>query len=92
MIGFLPQDKELHAQRLASRSSSSLVLDEDMSKPQAEQDSLNFHCQHALQEASSDSDDLRFDLAPSQEEVADSGGELSQLAFFSIRVSSQSNL
>ena len=81
VIGFLPQDKELHAQRLGSRPSSSPDFDEDMSKPQAEQDSLNFHCQHALQEASSDSDDLRFDLVPSQEEVADSGGELYSTSF-----------
>ena len=81
VIGFLPQDKELHEQRLASRSSSSTDLDEDMSKQQAEQDSLNFQCQHALQEASSDSDDLSFDLVPSQEEVADSGGELYTTSF-----------
>ena len=42
VIGFLPADKELHEQMLASRSSSSTDLDEDPSKPQVEQDSLTF--------------------------------------------------
>ena len=81
MIGFLPQDKELHEQRLASRSSSSPDLDEDVSKPQAEQDNLNFQCQHALQETSSNSDDLSFNLVPRQKVVADSGGELYTTSF-----------
>ena len=36
VIGFLPADKELHEQKLASRSSSSIDLDEDTSKQQDE--------------------------------------------------------
>ena len=81
VIGFLPADKELHEQSLASRSSSSVDLDEDTSKQQVEQDSLNFQCQHVLQEAFDDNDDLSFNLVPSKEEVADSGGELYTTSF-----------
>ena len=81
VIGFLPEDKELHEQRLASRSSSSIDLDEDTSEQQVEQDSLNFQCQHVLQEAFDDSADLSFDLVPCREEVADSGGELPVISF-----------
>ena len=47
VIGFLPEDKELHEQELASSSSSSIDLDEDPSKQQVEQDSLNFQCQQS---------------------------------------------
>ena len=61
---------------LASQPSSSPDLAEDMSKHQAEQDCMNFQCQHDLQDVSSNRDDLSFDLVPSQEAVADSGGEL----------------
>ena len=46
VIGFLPADKELREQMLASRSSSSIDLDEDPSKSQVEQDSLTCQCQH----------------------------------------------
>ena len=74
VIGFLPADKELHEQRLASGSSSSTDLDEDLSKQHAEQDSLNFQCQPVLQEAAEEDDDLSFDLVRSKEEVADTGG------------------
>ena len=81
VISFLPADKELHEQSLASRSSSSVDLDEDTSKQQVEQDSLNFQCQYVLQEAFDDNDDLSFNLAPSKEEVADSGGELYTTSF-----------
>ena len=81
VIGFLPADKELHEQKLASRSSSSTDLDEDMSKQQVEQDSLNLQCQSVLQEAFHDNDDLIFDLVSSEEEVADSGGELQPHSF-----------
>ena len=81
VIGFLPEDKELHEQRLASRSSSSIDLDEDTHKQQAEQDSLNFQCQHVLQEAFDDNDDLSFQCVPCKEEVADSGGELQLPSF-----------
>ena len=76
VIGFLPADRELHAQSLASRSSSSVDLDEDISKHQVKQDSLNCQCQHVLPAASDANDGLNFDLTSSQEEVADSGGEL----------------
>ena len=81
VIGFLPEDKELHEQMLASRSSSSIDLDEDTSEQQVEQDSLNFQCQHVLQEAFDDNDDLIFDLVPCKGEVADSGGELQATSF-----------
>ena len=80
-IGFLREDKELHEKMLASRSSSSIDLDEDTSEQQVEQDSLNLQCQHVLQEAFDDNDDLRFDLVPCKEEVADSGGELHAPSF-----------
>ena len=73
VIGSLPEDRELHEQTLASRSSSSTDLDEDMSKQQVEQESLNFQCQPVLQEASDHNDDLIFDLVSSEEEAADSG-------------------
>ena len=91
VIGFLPADKELHQQSLASRASSSVDLDEDTSKQQVEQDSLNFQCQHVLPEAFDDNNGLSFDLMPSREEVADSGESFTQLAFFSV-LSSQINL
>ena len=81
VIGFLPANKELHEQRLASTSSSSIDLDEDTSEQPVEQDSLNVQRQHVLQEAFDDSDDLSFDLVPSKEEVADSGGELQATSF-----------
>ena len=47
VIGFLPADKDLHEQRLAFRSSSSLAIDEDTSKSHVEQDSLSLLCQYA---------------------------------------------
>ena len=81
MIGFLPEDKELHEQRLASRSSSSIDLDEGSSKQQVEQDSLNFQCQHVLQATFDEKDDPSFDLMLSKEEVADAGGELQATSF-----------
>ena len=73
--GFLPAGKELHEQSLASRSSSSIDLDEDASKHQVEQDSLTFQCQHVLPAAFDDNDDLSFNLAPCKGEVADTGGD-----------------
>ena len=81
VIGFLPADKELHEQMLASRSYSRTDLDEDPSKPQVEQDSLNFSCQYVLPAASDGQDDPSFDLVPSKGEVADSGGELQATSF-----------
>ena len=50
--GFLLADKEFHEQELASRSSSSIDLDEDTSKHQVEQDSLTFQRQQLLRAAS----------------------------------------
>ena len=77
VIGFLPEDKELHEQELASRSSSSIDLDEDTRKQQVEQDSLTFQRQQVLRAAFDEKEDPIFDdLMPSKEEVADSGGEL----------------
>ena len=67
VIGFLPADKELHEQMLASRSSSSTDLDEDPSKSQVEQDSLTCQCQHVLQAAVVEHDDLSFELRPGKE-------------------------
>ena len=80
-MSFCPEDKELHEQRLASRSSSSIDLDEDTSEQQVEQDILNFQCQHVLQDVSDDNDDPIFDLVPCKGEVADSGGELQATSF-----------
>ena len=76
VTGFLPADKELYEQQLASRPSSSIGLDEDTSEQQVQQDSLNFQCQLVLQEAFDATADLPLDHVPSKEEVADSGGEL----------------
>ena len=81
VIGFLPADKELHEQMLASRSSSSTDLDEDPSKQQVAQNSLNFCCQHVLPAAFDEKDNLSFELVPSKGEVADSGGELQSTSF-----------
>ena len=81
VIGFLLADKELHEQELASRSSSSIDLDEDTSKQQVEQDSLTFQRQQVLRAAFDEKDDPIFDLMPSKEEVADSGGELQAHSF-----------
>ena len=81
VIGFQPVDKDLHEQELASRSSSSIDLDEDASKPQVEQDSLTFQRQQVLRAAFDEKDDPIFELMPSKEEVADSGGELQAHSF-----------
>ena len=65
VIGFLPEDKDLHEQRLASRSSSNLDLDEDIRSKQVDQDSLRFQCSNAFS----------LDLAHGDGKAADSGGE-----------------
>ena len=75
MIGFLPADKDLYEQSLASSSSSSIDLDEDTSKQQVEPDSLTFQCQYVMPAASDDNDDVRFNLVSCKREVADTGGE-----------------
>ena len=81
VIGFLPADKELHEQELASRSSSSIDLDEDTSKQQVEQDSLTFQRQQVLRTAFDEKNDPILDLIPSKEEVATSGGKLPASSF-----------
>ena len=48
VIGFLPEDKKLHEQEIALRSSSSTDLVEDQKQEQDEQDSLNFQCHAEL--------------------------------------------
>ena len=86
--GFLPADKEFHEQELASRSSSSIDLDEDTSKHQVEQDSLTFERQQVLRTASDKKDPI-FYLMPSKEEV-----QLQRESFlaFILIISRQSNL
>ena len=64
------------AWRFASRSSPSLDLDEDTSKPQVAPDSLDFQCQSVLQENLDDRAAFSFDRTHDNGEVADSGGEL----------------
>ena len=82
VIGFLPADKELQTQKSASRSSSSSPdLDEEPTKQQVEQDSLNFQCHPVLQETSDEDGDPSFDLVPGKEEVADTGGEPQATSF-----------
>ena len=61
--------------------SSSTDLDEDTGKQQVEQDSLTFQRQQGLQTAFDEKDEPIFDLMPSKEEVADSGGELQAHSF-----------
>ena len=76
MIGFLPADRELQTQKSASRSSSSSPdLDEEPTRQQVEQDSLNLQCHPVLQETSDEDGDPSFDLVPGKEEVADTEGE-----------------
>ena len=81
VIGFLPEDKELHEKMLASRSSSSIDLDEDTSEQQVEQDSLNFQCQHVLQATFDDSDDPIFDLVPCRKRGCRFRGKLQATGF-----------
>ena len=81
VIGFLSADKELHAQSLASRSSSSVDLDEDTSMRQDAQASLTLERQYVVPKAFANNDGISFDLMSSQEEVAHSGGELYTTSF-----------
>ena len=76
VIGFLPEDKEFHEQKVASRSSSRFDLDEDTSQQLVQQDSLIFQCQQVLQPACDAKNDPIFDLMPSKGQVAVSGGAL----------------
>ena len=82
VIGFLPADKELHEQSLASSSSSSTDLDEYTSKHQRAQDSLAFQCQYVVPLALLEHEDLSFELSSGKEEVADTGGELRAQSFY----------
>ena len=76
-----PADKALQTQKSASRSSSSPDLEEEPTKPQVEQDSLNLQCHPVLQEASDEDGNPSFDLVPGKEEVADTGGEPQATSF-----------
>ena len=76
VIGFLPEDKELHDQKLALQSSSSTDLDED----QSFLDSLHVHENSAC-----------FCL-PCDEDVAVSGGELFTHSFPSMQQQQPKNL
>ena len=93
VIGFLPADRELQTQKSASRSSSSSPdLEEEPTKGQVEQDSVNLQCHPVLQETSDEDGDPSVDLAPGKEEVADTWGEsLTQQAFIPSIFGSQSN-
>ena len=82
VIGFLLADKELQNQKSASRSSSSSPdLDEEPTKQQVEQDSLNLQCHPVLQETLDEDGDSSFDLVLGKEEVADTGGEPQATSF-----------
>ena len=72
VIGFLPADKELHEQMLASRSSSSTDLDEDPSQPQ----------EHVVSATVVEHDELSLELSTGKGEFADSGGELRVQSFY----------
>ena len=82
VIGFLPADKELHEQSLASSSSSSTDLDEDTTKHQRAKDSLTSQCQYVVPIALVEHEDLSFALRSGKEEVADTGGELRAQSFY----------
>ena len=76
-------DKELQTQKSASKSSSSSSPDreEEPTKQQVEQDSLNLQWHPVLQETSDEDGDPSFDLVPGKEEVADTGGEPQATSF-----------
>ena len=76
VIGFLPEDKEFHEQKVTSRSSLRFDLAEDTSQQLVQQDSLIFQCPQVLQPAWDAKRDPIFDLMPSKGEVAVSGGAL----------------
>ena len=81
MIGFLPEDKEIHEQETALRSSSSIDLVEDHKQAQDEQDSLNFQCHSVLHTSFHEHVKGSFVCVLCDEEVAVSGGELSDTSF-----------
>ena len=76
VIGFLPEDKALHDEKVSFRCSSSFHLNADTG-PQIDQPtSFTCLCQQDLQLACDAKSDPSFDLMPSKGEVAISGGEL----------------
>ena len=77
VIGFLPEDKEIHEQEVALRSSSSPDLVEDQKQEQDEQDSLNFQCHSVLHTSCHEHVKNIFVGVLCDDEVAVSGGELS---------------
>ena len=81
VIGFLPEDKELHEQEIALGSSSSTDLVEDQKQEQDEQDSLNFQCHPVLHTSFHEHVKGSFVCVLCDEEVAVSGGELSDTSF-----------
>ena len=82
VIGFLPADRDLHEQSLASNSSSSPDLDEDRSQHQRNTDSLDFPCQPVRPAALAAHDASSFELQSGMEVVADTGGELLAQSFY----------
>ena len=83
MIGLLSEDKEIHDQSVASRSSSSTDLDEDKrsQEEEAERDSLNFQCHSVSPKASHVHDQSSFACLICGEKAVVSGGELSHNSF-----------
>ena len=91
VIGFLPEDKELHEQEIALESSSSTDLVEDQKQEQDEQDSLNFQCHSVLHSSFREHVKGSFVCALCDEEVAVPGGELSDTSFHPFQQSKQSS-
>ena len=91
IIGFLPADKELHEQGLASRCSSSTDLDEDISKHQREQDSFTLQCQYVVPIDMVEHDHPSFELSSGKGEVADTGESFEYRAFTPSFQDQQSN-
>ena len=89
VLGFLPEDKELHEQEIALRSSSSTDLVEDQKQKQDEQDSLNFQCHSVLPPSFHELVKGSFVCVLCHEEVAVSGGELSATSFHPCQQSKQ---
>ena len=81
VIGFLPEDKELHEQEIALGSSSSTDLVEDQKQEQDDQDSLNFQCHPVLHTSFHEHVKGSFVCVLCDEEAAVSGGELSDTSF-----------
>ena len=89
VIGFLPEDKELHEQEIALGSSSSTDLVEDQKQEQDDQDSLNFQCHPVLHTSFHEHVKGSFVCVLCDEEVAVSGGELSDTSLHPFQQSKQ---